>query len=53
MKRPNRYPYTRSQWEKEITLVYFCDDGHLEIKAKRNRITNEVKNEKINSCFLT
>ena len=24
--RPNRYPYTKNQWEEEITLVCFGDD---------------------------
>lgn len=45
MKRPNRYPYTRSQWEEEITLV--CSDSNIRLKwrVERNRITREVKNE--------
>ena len=43
MKRPNRYPYTRSQWEEEITLVCFGDDGRLELKTQRNRMTGETK----------
>lgn len=42
MKRPNRYPYTRSQWE-EITLVCFGDDDRLELKTKRNRVTGEIR----------
>ena len=41
--RPNRYPYTKNQWEEEITLVCFGDDGHLEMRNVRNRITGEVK----------
>lgn len=24
--RPNRYPYTKSQWEEETTLVCFGDN---------------------------
>ena len=43
MKRPNRYPYTKSQWEEEITLVCFGDDSRLELKVKRNRVTRETK----------
>ena len=45
MKRPNRYPYTRSQWEEEITLVCFNDNISLKSRVERNRITREVKNE--------
>lgn len=41
--RPRRYPYTRSQWEEETTLVCFGDDSHLEMRNERNRITGEVK----------
>ena len=43
MKRPNRYPYTRSQWEEETTLVCLGNDDRLELKAKRNRVTGEMK----------
>ena len=43
MKRPKRYPYTKSQWEEETTLVCFGDDSHLELKVLKNRITSEVK----------
>ena len=25
MKRPNRYPYTKSQWEEETTTTYTPD----------------------------
>jgi hypothetical protein len=54
MARPNRYPYTRSQWEEEFTLVYSGESCCFKTRVERNRITNEVKkNEKINSCFLT
>lgn len=45
MKRPNRYPYTRSQWEEEITLVCFDGNISLKLRVERNRITREVKNE--------
>lgn len=43
MTRPSRYPYTKNQWEEEITLVCFGDDGRLEMKNERNRITGETK----------
>lgn len=43
MIRPNRYPYTKNQWEEEITLVCFDDGDHLEMRNERNRITGEVK----------
>lgn len=26
MTRPNRYPYTKSQWKEETTLVCFGDN---------------------------
>lgn len=41
--RPNRYPYTKSQWEEEITLVCFGDGESFEIKNKINRLTGEQK----------
>lgn len=43
MTRPNRYPYTKSQWEEEITLVCYGDSSHLKMRNERNRITGEVK----------
>lgn len=43
MTRPNRYPYTKSQWEEETTLVFSGDDIRLELKTKRNRVTGEAK----------
>jgi len=43
MKRPNRYPYTRSQWEEETTLVFFGNDDHIELKVERNKITKEAR----------
>lgn len=43
MKRPNRYPYTKNQWEEERTLICFGDDSRLELKTKRNRVTGETK----------
>lgn len=43
MKRPSRYPYTKNQWEEEMTLVCFGNDDRLELKFKRNRVTGETK----------
>lgn len=43
MKRPNRYPYTKNQWEEETTLVCFGDDSRHELKTKRNRVTGETR----------
>lgn len=43
MTRPNRYPYTRSQWEEETTLVFSGDDIIIESRVKRNRVTGETK----------
>ena len=43
MTRPNRYPYTKNQWEEETTLVCFGNDDRLELKVKRNRVTGETK----------
>lgn len=43
MTRPNRYPYTKNQWEEETTLVCFGDDSIIELRVKRNRVTGETK----------
>ena len=43
MTRPNRYPYTKNQWEEEITLVYFGNDSRLKLKVERNKITKESR----------
>lgn len=42
MTRPNRYPYTKSQWE-ETTLTHRLDNTCFKFKAKRNIITGEVR----------
>lgn len=42
MKRPNRYPYTKNQWEEETTLVCFGDDTSLKAVVKSNRITGVI-----------
>lgn len=43
MTRPDRYPYTRSQWEEETTLVCLGDEDYLEMRNERNKITGETK----------
>ena len=43
MTRPNRYPYTKSQWEEETTIVYFCDDTSFKVRVERNRATGETR----------
>ena len=42
MTQPNRYPYTKNQWEEETTLVYFGDDTSLKTLVKSNRITGVI-----------
>lgn len=42
MTRPNRYPYTKNQWEEEATLVFF-GDKHLKLRLERNKITKESR----------
>lgn len=41
--RPNRFPYTKNQWEEEMTLVYFGINTSLKLRAERNRITKETR----------
>lgn len=41
--RPNGYPYTKNQWEEEITLVCLGDGTSLKLKVERNRVTGETK----------
>lgn len=40
--RPKRYPYTKSQWEEETTLVCF-GDNNFELKSERNQMTGETR----------
>lgn len=40
--RPNRYPYTKNQWEEETTLVCFGDDTSLKTLIESNRITGVI-----------
>lgn len=46
MKRPNKYPYTRSQWEEETVDYYvntdeLCFTSHI----SKNRLTGEIKSK--------
>lgn len=44
MSRPNRYPYTKSQWNEEDYVVYTNMFGErIAIKILKNRITGESK----------
>lgn len=43
MKRPNRYPYTRSQWGEEITIVHMGDNRTFKLRVERNEITGETR----------
>lgn len=43
MNRLRRYPYTRSQWEEETTLVHFGDGTSFKLRVERNRVTGETK----------
>ena len=43
MKRPNRYPYTKNQWEEETTLVHFSDNTCFKLRVERNRVTGETE----------
>lgn len=42
MTRPNRYPYTKGQWEEETTLVCFGDDTSLKTVVEINRVTGVI-----------
>ena len=41
MTRPNRYPYTKSQWGEEITIVRTGDNGCFKIRVLENQVTGE------------
>lgn len=44
MKRPNRYPYTKSQWDEEDCVTYTNIYGErIALKILKNRITGETK----------
>ena len=42
MKRPNRYPYTRSQWEETTTAVYaYSNEEYALFRCLENQFTGE------------
>lgn len=43
IKRPNRYPYTRSQWVEEIAVIRTSDDGCFKLRVLENQITGEKR----------
>nr|DAP06308.1 MAG TPA: hypothetical protein [Caudoviricetes sp.] len=43
MKRPSRYPYTRSQWTEEITIVSTGDNGCFKLRVLENQVVGERK----------
>lgn len=42
MTRPNRYPYTRSQWGEEITIAHMSDNRTFKLRVERNQVTGET-----------
>ena len=48
MKRPNRYPYTRSQWFEETADYYTYADGvYFTSHVLKNRLTREIKAKEV------
>nr|DAY27732.1 MAG TPA: hypothetical protein [Caudoviricetes sp.] len=48
MTRPNRYPYTKSQWEEETADYYTYADGiYFTSHFFKNRLTREIKYEEV------
>ena len=43
MMRPKRYPYSKNQWEIEITVLYSGDNREYRLSREVNRITGEVR----------
>lgn len=39
--RPNRYPYTRNQWYKEVSLVHTSDNICFKLVQEHNYVTGE------------
>lgn len=48
MKRPNKFPYTRSQWT-EKTVDYHTYDGDISFTEKilENSLTGEIKSKEV------
>lgn len=48
MKRPERYPYTRSQWVEETADYYTYEDGiYFTSHVLKNRLTREIKSKEL------
>lgn len=46
MKRPERYPYTRSQWVEETVDFHTYENNlHYTRYILANRLTGEIKNK--------
>lgn len=46
MKRPERYPYTRSQWVEETADFYAYENNlYYTRHILANRLTGEIKNK--------
>ena len=43
MKRPNRSPYTRSQWVEETAVIHTSDNGCFKLRVLENQITGEKR----------
>lgn len=41
MHRPRRYPYTKSQWDKEVSLVHTSDNRCFKLVTEHNNVTGE------------
>lgn len=48
MKRPNRYPYTRSQWDEE-TVTYYTNTDEIYFTSRffKNRLTGKIESEEV------
>lgn len=48
MKRPNRYPYSKKQWNERI-VDYYTYDSELFFSERslENRLTGEIKSEEV------
>lgn len=48
IKRPNRYPYTRSQWIEENVDYFTYEDGsYFTSHVLKNRLTRETKSKEM------
>ena len=48
MKRPNKYPYTRSQWVEETADDYtYADGSFFTSHVLKNRLTREIKSKEM------